>query len=836
MERSYPFNTRRLAKAVGVLLCSAMTSTAEAEGPRNFDIAPQALGAALNRFSEIVDMQLSYPAELAEGVSSPGVSGAYTPEQALEKLLDGSGLKPRVTGNETITIERSGVSLSTDYLLAQAPKENYPVKAADNSSYTGPVEQEDLMVSGAEWSAYAIPNATAGTKTDTPIMETPLNIQVIPEQVLKDQQIIHLSDALKNVSGVTSGAELDTPGFGGSRQTITVRGFASEVFFRNGFRIQQGAAMREMANIENIEILKGSAAILYGLVEPGGMVNVTTKQPLAMPYYALQQQFGSYDLYRTTIDATGPLTEDDTLLYRMNISYENSGSFREFVDNEKVFVAPVLKWNISDDTQATLELEYSHGKLGLDSQFVPTFNKQFIKIPRSRNYGEPAQATNDSIYVGFNWSHRFNDNWSIKYNFSMSQQETERTMMLPRRADGGQVPRLLRVNDSTIDSYSTSLDLTGHFETFGVKHTLLLGGDYYRDETFYKGRVSPRGSFSYIDVHNPVHPGNPYPLVIDPNRGFDSPTLTDQYGLYLQDQIELPYNFHFTGGFRYQYIHQKANNFGEQSPTLTADEVTPRVGLLWQPQSWLSLYSNYTESFGAGAGLGHFFSNLVYPGTVIPPTTAQQWEVGTKVELFDGRLRATFAYYDLTKQNVATPDPVDHGDGGFYSIVAGEVRSRGYELDIQGEILPGWNVIATYSNTDARVTKSEDLDTPYGKEGSRFYNVPRNTASVWSTYDFQQAALQGLKIGGGVVLRDNQLACCSLSKIPGYATVDLLAAYSWKVGKTMVTAQLNVNNLLDKYYYSSAYFPAENLRSEYDGGYVNFGKPRSFMGSIKVEF
>ncbi|NOT13438.1 MAG: TonB-dependent receptor plug domain-containing protein, partial [Methylococcaceae bacterium] len=222
---------------------------------------------------------------------------------------------------------------------------------------------------------YMLPNATAGTKTNTPVMETPLNVQVISKQVLKDQQVINLDQALKNVSGVTvsNGASVGGAG-GGLDQSFFLRGFESQTFFRNGFRLQQGAASKGMANVESVEVLKGSAAGLYGLVDPGGMVNVITKQPLATPYYGFSQQFGSYDLYRTTIDATGPITKNKDLLYRMNMSYQNSGSFREFVGKEDVFLAPVLKWVISPKTQATFELEYNHQHLGLDNTFVPLAN------------------------------------------------------------------------------------------------------------------------------------------------------------------------------------------------------------------------------------------------------------------------------------------------------------------------------------------------------------------------------------------------------------------------------------------------------------------------------
>jgi iron complex outermembrane receptor protein len=236
------------------------------------------------------------------------------------------------------------------------------------------------------------------------------------------------------------------------------------------------------------------------------------------------------------------------------------------------------------------------------------------------------------------------------------------------------------------------------------------------------------------------------------------------------------------------------------------------------------------ESFGPNDQFA-----LIYPGNLPPPTSAEQYEGGIKTEFFGGGLRATLAYYDLTKTNVATRDP-NPGHTGF-SVITGAVRSRGPELDITGEILPGWNIIATYANMDARVTKSNDLATSLTAVGDRFFNTPRNTGSVWSTYEFLEGDFKGLKFGGGVKLQDGQIGWYDkpFASLPGYATVDLLAAYSMDVGKTKITAQFNVNNLLDKHYYSGLTTNGVGLTG-YTAAYADFGQPRTFMGSISVQY
>ena len=828
---------------LAVMLATAFCAYAADDEAIVLDLPAQSLAATLAGIAKASHTKLIYADAMVQGLQAEALQGRLTVRQALEKVLSRNGLQVDAAGDALVIVKANDTSSAT------LPK----VKVLGNAVYDvkDPYNED-----------YVLPNATSGTKTDTPIMETPLNVQVISKQVLKDQQIITLADALKNVSGVTINTQAANGGFtgtqGGTATSFTLRGFTSETFFRDGMRLTQGAASRSMANIEAIEVLKGSAAILYGLVEPGGMVNVITKKPLATPYYSLGQQFGSYDLYRTTMDATGPITQNKDFLYRMNISYQNSGSYREFVGTEDVFMAPVLQWNISQKTQATFELEYDHKHQGLDSQFVPTANNRLINIPISRNYGEYAPAVLETIFGSFTLAHKFSDDWSIKNRFSVNQQSFDLNKFLFAGANTPTtVYRQPFSNFDQYNTYSSNTDITGHFNTLGLKHTLLLGGDYYQVHNKIARGGDPN-AYSTIDLNNPVHPGQLYPYPIALNNIYHS--TTDQFGLYAQDQIKLPYDVFVTGGLRYQYIHSHNSNISALdglsladgvligSSGQTQDAVTPRAGILWKPDDWLSLYGNYTESFGANQG-------LTYPNlTIVPPTSAEQYEGGVKTEFFDGRLRATLAYYDLTKTNVATTDPnrnhFCNGGVGSCSIAIGAIRSRGPELDIQGEILPGWNITASYSNTDAIVTKSANQLINLGSTslavGSRMVNVPRNIANIWTAYEFQETELKGFKFGGGVTMRDAAVECCDspavaggvpAATLAGYATVGIMAGYHLDVGKSKITAQINVDNLLDKHYYTNiGTFYSNYQGSTLGGGYADFGMPRSFMGSIGIQY
>ena len=809
-----------------LLLVTTFNTPAYAESkPRQYHIPAGSLATALNSLAETSDLQVIYDTQLTQGINSKGLSGSYSADAALHKLLSGTGLAYTLADG-TVTIQAAGKPKAKPFVPVANPKVTEPTSettlekvtveadsAYDPDYYADPYNQD-----------YVLPNATAGTKTDTPIMETPLNVQVISKQVLKDQQVISLDKALKNVSGVT----VTKPGTD-VNSDITLRGFSSYTTFRNGFRMDadggvEPGSRQQFANVESVEVLKGPAAILYGRVEPGGMVNIVTKQPLATPYYALNQQFGSYDLYRTSIDASGPVTDDNTLLYRFNGSFQSNRSFRDLVQGEDVFLAPILKWNISPRTQVTLEMEYDHAMNSGDIPILPfdsKHNRLIDIIPHTRNFTGVNLEEKDSYFVGLNWSHQFNDDWSIKHQVSFKRGENLATSPFPSTLNLAtrEVVRDIFYERDLQDTIATYLDLTGHFNTWGLEHTLLLGGDYYRVN--FDADVNSGGP-SIVSLDNPVHPGPN--MALDPAQNIDVFYNTDNYGLYIQDQIKLPYNIHIMGGLRYQYVHQAgATKFPGQTPTpndpQTDDAVTPRVGLLWQPKKWLSLYSNYAENFGANTGRG-------FLGKPLPPESAQQWEVGAKTELFNGRFRASLAYYDLTKQNVATNDPLrpTQCGGGPCSIAIGEVNSRGPELDIQGEILPGWNVIATYANQDVRITKSNNGDL-----GNRLASVPRNVASFWTTYEFQQVDFKGLKFGGGVNMQDSVVEFSNTFKSPGYALVGLMTSYSMEFGKTKITAQLNVDNLLDKDYVTNV-FPSGSLAD------VTFSTPRTFMGQVSIQY
>lgn len=791
---------------------------AETNKAIEFRIPAQALSSALLQFSQTSGIKMFFKADVARNIESEGLSGQYTPQQALERLLKNTGVQYRFTESESVTIFSDHSSLSADKLLAMASGGQLILAdASQDEEYSGPVEQEDLTVSGGNWSGYNVLNASTATKTDTPIMETPYSIQVVPKTVMDDQQVIRLDRALENISGVYR-----QQGFG-LVESFNIRGFGTFDYYRDGSRFQSAFSQtgpRETANLERIEVLKGPASILYGRIEPGGMINLVTKKPQAESYYSLQQQFGSYDLYRTTLDATGGLNQDDSLLYRFNFAYEDKGSFREFVDSDHVFLAPVIQWNISDRTQATFNMEYKTGESVSDSGTVAIGNRP-ANLPIERNLSEPFNnAVYEEIQAGVSWSHEFNDDWKIRHRFNVQLTDEDDDVSIPMglQADNRTLDRFYSgFRDNELESYTTSLDLIGNFDTYGIHHTVLLGGDYYHFNV--AGLITANFAFPSIDIFNPTHSGQP---ISNPADDFAFDLSEEWFGFYFQDQMKLPYNVHLLAGLRYDNAEVKeVDTFAGFSTTTKSkqEKISPRVGLLWQPIKELALYGNYVENFGVP---NLFSSGLT--GQPLKAETAQQWEAGVKTEFFDGRFSATASWFRLTKQNIATghPDPALALLG--VSVQTGEVVNEGVELDVTGEILSGWNVFANYSYIDSEITQNND-----GTQGNRFPNVPEHGGSLWTTYAFQNQMLRGLKLGGGMVARgQREVNRENNVQMPGYALVNLMTSYEFKVGKSKITAQFNVDNLLDKKYYPSSI--------GFGRSRIDVGSPRTFLGSVRVEF
>lgn len=672
-------------------------------------------------------------------------------------------------------------------------------------------DEEDIVVTGEQQNrGYRVPNASTATRTDTAILDTAQSIQVIPQQVLRDQQINRVDQALRNVSGVTG----DFGTFGGA-QSLTIRGFSTDSFsnapiLRDGFRVYYNLGPQETTNLERIEVLKGPSSVLYGQNEPGGIINLVTKQPLSQPFYDFQFQAGNFGLIRPTLDLSGPLDTDGNLLYRLNLAYQRSEGFRDFeTDNERFFVAPVLKWKIGDRTNISFALEYLNDKIPADFG-IPAFGRSILDAPRDRIFGEPEDFIKTRTFsIGYNFEHQFDDNWTLRNAFRFANQNYQIEAALPFFIDDAtaELNRVFGAREYQSNDYSLQTNVVGKFETGSIKHTLLAGVDLNwgrLDDVFTKIDFT----FLPLNIFSPVYRLFPRPnLDTIPNFGEDFDLDTSRTGVFIQDQIAFNDQFSLIAAIRFDGVSER-NTFDGTSRY--DSDWSPRIGLVYKPIETVAIFASYSQSFSPNIGRD-------IDGNFLKPEKAQGYEIGVKAEFLDKKLLATLSYFDISKQNVATSVP----PFGLFSVATGKQRSQGIELDVSGEISPNWNVIGFYAYTNARVT--EDNDIPIG---NRLPGSAYSSFGLWTTYQIPEGDLQGLGFGLGVNYVGNRVGDLQNTfEVGDYFLTNAAIFYKqdrWRIG-------LNFNNLFNINYISGV-----GGGSSINGN--NPGAPFSVVGSLSVQF
>lgn len=704
-------------------------------------------------------------------------------------------------------------------------------------------------------------SATVGTKTDTPLAQTPASIVVIPGAVIEDRKPADLLAAVDTVSGVQT-----LPSVGLINEFI-VRGFETTEVYRDGLRIGTAGSgfgtTFDLANIQSIEILKGPAAMLYGRAQPGGLIEINTKQPLDVSQNSIEQQIGSYDHYRTSFDFTGPLNPQKTVLYRFTGSWVDTESFREFHPSKSFDLAPSVTFRPNAGTELTLNFEIFNKTFQTDygipipyGAVRPDFN-----IPLGRSFQEPNDPRDHTrdIYAGWTFKQMLAENWQFTNRFLYHNNHSDNLDLVPFYLDSTNT--LLRsVADQHYDqdSFSTNAEITGKQTILGFKNEPLVGIDY----SHVKGQYYIAGFFpgpdTSINIYNPVYGSLPSSIY---QPGLGTPFFGPQYanvfqentGLYFQDHMTFFDRLHLFIGGRYDWATAGystntsagtlASSFGEaQYPKPTTDEAySPRYGALYQVTRTLGVFANYSESFGTNNGSSHTRS-----GAPLAPETANGYETGLKLELFNKSLSVTAAYYNLTKENIVGTDPICIGVPGCnFSQNIGAVRSNGVEVDITGRVNDYLSVIGSYAYDDIRVTKGT-ADGFYAV-GSRWANVPYNAAALWLKYDVNgYKAPQGLSVGFGAKYagdRPGESYTANLGglpnfTIPEYITFDAFAAYKFKFNpgdKVTWAASLNVKNLLNERYYQSA--ETEFTYNCVPGSLcVHPGEPFTVLGALKAQW
>ncbi len=672
-----------------------------------------------------------------------------------------------------------------------------------------------LIVTGEEVveEGYRVPNATTGTRTDTRILDVPQAIQVVPGEVLEDQAATDLQDALRNVSGVTQGNTS-----GNTEDEFAIRGFSRVTILQDGFRSTEGN-LRETANLERIEVLQGPASVLFGSGQPGGVINLVTERPLSEPFYEVLVRGGTQGFFRPELDISGPISEDGEVLYRLNAVYESAEGFRDFDQNiERIFIAPVLSVEVDPRTDLILEFEYLNDERPFDRGLV-ALGDEVADIPLDRVLGEPDDFFDNEEYrLRYRLEHRFSDNWTLRNAVQYASSDSFNVRAEPDELDEstGILSRFFNSNDIFEETYAVQTQVEGNFNTGSIAHKLLLGFDFADEsgETLTRASAAPP-----IDIFDPEYEIIPRPSIADFIETLNRDAERTSWGFYLQDQIDLTDELILVVGGRLDIVDQSLEQtslfLGDVDISGQETAFSPRVGLVYQPTETVSLYASFSQSFQPNS-----FFEITSDGEFVDFERGTQYEIGVKADWFDGRLSSTLALFDITRTNIAAPDP-DAPPGSGFVIPIGEERSRGIGLDIVGEILPGWNIIASYSYIDAEITDSNALGVA---EGSRVTNVPRHSASLWTTYEIQAGALEGLGFGLGFLYEgDREGDPANTFELPSYFRTDAAIFYArdnWR-------AALNFQNLFDIDYFESS----GNTRFR-----VNPGEPLTVIGTVAVEF
>ncbi|MBR7213413.1 TonB-dependent siderophore receptor [Pseudomonas sp. B2021] len=667
----------------------------------------------------------------------------------------------------------------------QAPAENASIELqATNVTATADLESAQGPVQG-----YHATRSASATRTDTAIHETPQSISVVSKDVVEDLGATRLQDALDYAGGVGRANNFGGQGL----TTFTVRGFTTGEFYRNGFPINRGYPNMPDANtIERLEVLRGPATMLYGRGDPGGTFNVVSKQPLAERTVTLGSQLNDQGMKRGTLDASGPLDEEGRLAYRLNVVGEGGDTFRDHVETERYGVTPVITWQATDDTKVTFEGDFMRNNHPLD-RGLTRFPNQRGTPSRDTFWGDKdaGKLHNDNNMAQLRFEHALSDNWTLGGGFqwldgSLKGNAIEANGPGSLGADGRTLQRNFNYRKLEWTDKDYQLNLTGHFSTGGFDHTLLTGIEYedYDYKSIIQRSSAAAGTYP-IDIFDPVY-GQPRPaLTRTPTH--DKENLKT-YAAFVQDQVALTERLKVLAGARFERFEHDYQNYVGKSWQAADNAVTPRVAVIYDLTDTVAVYADAARSFKPNTGASR-------EGGGFAPEKGKSYEMGIKWEALDRQLSVDAAIYQIEKKNVLTTDPVDN----TFSVAAGQVRSRGFDLNVAGNLTPEWRVIGGYAYVDAEVTRDNTL-----RSGTRLMNIPRNSFSLLNVYEFQDGALKGLGLGVGgkyVDQRAGQTANTAFS-MDAYTVVDLLGYY--KVNER-VRLNLDVKNLFNREYEEGAF-------------------------------
>ena len=676
-------------------------------------------------------------------------------------------------------------------------------------------------------------------RLNTPVLEIPQNVQIISGQTLKDQQITSMSDGvIRNVSGAVR-----LEHWGDLYTNITMRGSQIQAF-RNGFNVVSsfwGPLTEDMSFVDHIEFVKGPAGFMLSSGDPSGLYNVVTKKPTGITKGEVNLMGGSFDFYRASIDLDGKLDKKGKLLYRFNAMGQNKGSHRSFEQNDRYVIAPVISYQLDDKTKITAEYNYQRANMTEVGSYYVFGKDGYATTPRNFTMTQPGlpntKINDHSAY--FLFEHNFNSKWKLTAQTSYFKYMQQGYSSWPGAVgplsidtnndnipdtqvlDSGEIIRGVSIWDADSNMYLGQLFVNGKFNTGSVTHKV-LGGIDLGSKDYMADWGQSHALDTFEDPFNVNNPDYGTPANGMPNFDRETPLKERAGGLYgseyaagyIQDEMGFLENkIRLTLAARYTWINQTSS----YSAPASDSHITPRAGLSISLTPNTAIYGLYDQAFTPQAG-------IVREGSV-KPLTGNNVEFGIKRDWFDGAWSTTFSAYSILKKNELTADPANT-PGQNFSVVLGEKRARGIEVDLRGKIVEGLNLIANYAFTESTVKSS---NVPSIVAGSTVPGFAKHTANAWLNYTVVNGKLKGLGASiGGTYLAGRQTDTWSvgLEKLPNYFKMD--GGLSYETGKLKFTA--NMFNILDKYLYSGSYY------AWLDAYYWQSEAPRNIRVGVTYKF
>lgn len=660
-------------------------------------------------------------------------------------------------------------------------------------------------------SGYQPLNTSTATLTNMPMLDIPQVVNTVSNNVLEDQNATTLDEALYNVSNV-----VQTNTLGGTQDAFVRRGFGANrdgSIMTNGLRTVLPRSFN--AATERVEVLKGPASTLYGILDPGGLINVVTKRPEKTFGGSISATSTSFGGGTGQFDVTGPI-DGTRLAYRLTGEYQDEDYWRNFGTERSTFIAPSLTW-FGDDTTVTVLYSHRDYKTPFDRGTIFDLDtKKAVDVDRKTRFDESFNVTDgQSDLAQLNAEYRLNSQWTAKFDYSYSQDkysDNQARVMAYDSKTGNLTRRVDATQGSTQRMHTTRADLQGNVDIAGFYNEILTGVSYENYDLLRTDMMRCKNVKGF-NIYNPTY-GNLDKCTTVSASDSDQTIKQESYSAYAQDALYLTDKWIAVAGLRYQYYTQNAGKgrpFNVNTDSRD-DQWTPKLGLVYKLTPAVSLFANYSQTFMPQSSIASYIGDL-------PPETSNAYEIGAKFDLFDG-ITANIALFDIHKRNVLYTESV--GDETI-AKTAGRVRSQGVEVDLAGSLTENTNIIASYGYTDAKVLEDPDY------AGKPLPNVPRHTGSLFLTYDIHNAfAGNTLTLGGGGHGVSRRSATNGADYyLPGYFVADAFAAYKMKL-QYPVTLQVNVKNLFDKTYYTSS-IATNNLGNQ-------IGDPREVQFTVKMEF